>query len=231
MKTGAKKRRAGLFFFIAASALAAAPFLGCGSSNEKAPVGDGDMSAMKGFAAFGTQCVSGFNTDPKAVKLELWSCPTGLKTLELAEPIQPLYFSADCGRKALTIRSYDRSVNANWELMPDGTFYITQDGLNAKLKDDGAGDPNCSTPLSMDLWGQVDCTSQNTDQAKIHFETVMWLNKETVSAPSAISSAPSAPAPQPLASLRQRRLHRPRARSRAHNAGFRPSATSMRSPR
>ena len=55
----------------------------------------------------------------------------------------------------LTIRSYDKTIDIAWELMPDGSFYLTQEGINAKLKDDGNGNPGCSTPLSMDMWGQV----------------------------------------------------------------------------
>jgi hypothetical protein len=62
--------------------------------------------------------------------------------------------------------------------MPDGSFNITQDGLEAQLTGDATGTANCSTPISMDLWGQVDCTgSTPRDQAKVRFETVMWLNK------------------------------------------------------
>ena len=70
---------------------------GCGGSSgaqDTPPVngGSGSQSVMKGYAAFGSQCLSGFNTDPKgAVKLELWSCPLNLPTVELAEPIQPLF--------------------------------------------------------------------------------------------------------------------------------------------
>lgn len=192
MKNGAKAARKflglgklGVFgiWGIWAAAVSIATLPGCGRSDVPPPpsantvAGDGSQGAMKGYAAFGSQCVSGFNTDPKAVKLELWSCPVNLPVMELAEPIQPLYLSADCARKVLTIRSYDKTIDINWELMPDGSFYLTQDGISAKLKDDGSGHSGCSTPISMDMWGQVSCASATSDQATIHFESVMWLNK------------------------------------------------------
>jgi hypothetical protein len=171
--------------------LGLATAVGCGKPGpaEPAPTqsgirGDGDMAELRGYAAFGTQCVSGFNTDPKAIRLELWSCPINLKVVEMSEPLQPLYMQADCKTKVLTIRSQDRRIDANWELMPDGSFYITQDGLSAKLKDDGSGMGECVTPLSMDLWGKVECNAASPDRAKIHLETVMWLNNAgTATAP------------------------------------------------
>lgn len=141
--------------------------------------GDGLQTSMRGVAAFGTQCSSGFSTDPKAVRLELWSCPLEVATVELAEPIQPLYFSADCNRKTLTIRSHDRTIDDTWELYPDGSFRITQEKLGAKLKEDGSGRGVCGTAISMDLWGRVECSGARRDQANIRFETVMWLNKGT----------------------------------------------------
>jgi hypothetical protein len=206
MKNGAKTPRPflGLGNFGAwgfwAAAISIATLPACGSSSDPtvvapsskaAATGDNQL-AMKGYAAFGSQCVSGFNTDPKAVKLELWSCPVNLPVMELAEPIQPLYLSADCARKVLTIRSYDKTIDVNWELMPDGSFYLTQDGISAKLKDDGSGNPGCSTPLSMDIWGQVSCAGPTSDQASIHFESVMWLNKgKNVSTGSQCSLPPA----------------------------------------
>jgi hypothetical protein len=186
MKNGAKDSRKGHFVFsrffaVAILVIAALPACGKpdGSSTGGAAGtgGEGVQSSMKGVAAFGTQCSSGFSTDPKAVRLELWSCPLEIATVELAEPIQPLYFSADCTRKTLTIRSYDRTIDDTWELYPDGSFRITQEKLIAKLKEDGSGRGACGTPLSMDLWGKVECSGARNDQAKIRFETVMWLNK------------------------------------------------------
>ena len=177
MKTAAHR-----LVFVALSVLTA--LAGCSKQEVPAPPagGDGLQSVMKGYAAFGSQCASGFNTDPKAVKLELWSCPVNLPVVELAEPIQPLYFTADCAHKVLTVRSQDKSINENWELMPDGSFNFTQNGLQARFKNDGAGNTGCVTSLSMDIWGQVDCSAPGSDQAKIRFETVMWLNKGTAPA-------------------------------------------------
>lgn len=185
-------------------AVAVVLFPGCGKSTVSSPsatppalasTADG-QNLMKGYAAFGSQCSSGFNTDPKAVKLELWSCPFKVPVVELTEPIQPLYLNADCARKVLTIRSYDRSINVNWELMPDGSFYLTQGGLSAKIKDDGNGNQGCSVPLSMDLWGHVDCSPNSRNQAKIYIESVMWLSGKSPSTPSpSVSPTPFSPPP------------------------------------
>jgi hypothetical protein len=182
MKIGASRTGKALGLIFTAASIVAVAQSGCGKPDSAAsPLGtrgDGTgMVPMKGIAAFGSQCASGFNNDPKAVRLELWQCPLNVNQVELVEPITPLYLSADCARKTLTIRNLSHTIDVNWELMPDGSFYITQDGLSAKLKDDGSGHADCVTPISADMWGKVDCTNPRGDQAKIRFETVMWLNK------------------------------------------------------
>jgi hypothetical protein len=200
MKIGAKDSRKGLCLrlhhsvwvrFVAVTMASLALLPACGRSDDSEDAqeagetgGEGIQSSMRGVAAFGTQCSAGFATDPKAVRLELWSCPLDVPVVELAEPIQPLYFQADCVRKNLTIRSHDRTIDATWELWPDGSFRITQEGLKAKLKNDGSG-ASCVTPLSADLWGKVECVGPKRDQARIRFETVMWLGKGAALSPTA----------------------------------------------
>ncbi len=159
------------------------------------------MVPLKGYGGFGSQCLAnGTVTLPKKVKLELWACPIPVETVELAEPLTPLFLSADCGRKILTIRTADYVIDDSWEVMPDGSFYLTQEKLFAKLKNDGSGNNNCVTPLSADLWGRIDCT--NRDQATIMIEARMWLNKKTAArtpAPGAVpSGTPGAPPPLPM---------------------------------
>lgn len=202
MKTGArhsaetKAFRRSLIFSTYAVCATLLAFAGCGKGDkdetpedqfQKSGINGGDdqMSVTRGFAAFGTRCSAGFAADPKAIRLNLWSCPVNLPVVELAQPIQPLIFQADCARKLLTIRSQDNSVNTTWEIMPDSSFNITQEGLYAKLKSDGRGNDDCVTPISADLWGKVECEKSDgtSDKAKIRFETVMWINKTDTPVP------------------------------------------------
>jgi hypothetical protein len=173
------------------------------STLARAGQGDGQV-AMKGYAGFGSQCLSGYNNDPKAVKLELWDCPINVATAELAEPLTPIMFSADCNRKVITVRTLDRAVDSTFYMMPDNTFYISQDKMNAKFKTDGSGNDNCTTPVIADIWGKVDCASGAGDKAKIRFETVMWLNKTNdggTSTNAAPSGTPATTLPPTVAPL------------------------------
>ncbi|MGK5082278.1 hypothetical protein WDW37_03155 [Bdellovibrionota bacterium FG-1] len=155
---------------------------------------------FKGEARIGGQCPTGFNVSPVLVPLELWDCPLRIKPVELTEPLTPLLFSADCNRKVLTIRTQERSIDTNWEFLPDGSFFITLEGLNAKLKDDGEGNKDCTTSLTADIWGKVECGT-GRDPKHIKFETTLWLNKPALSspvpAPSPSISASASPSTSP----------------------------------
>jgi hypothetical protein len=206
MKIGAKKTGAGmgtLGALLAAASLIAVSQFGCGKGTDVPvnPLGhqnDGtSASIVKGYAGFGSQCASGYNSDPKAVRLELWECPANLSPMELVDPLVPLMLSADCARKTLTVRAIDKSFpDATFYIMPDGWFYVSLDGLTAKIKSDGTNTTSdCMTSLSTDIWGQVQCKGANSDQAKIKFETVMWLNKKSEPAPNAVPSGVPGAAP------------------------------------
>ncbi len=135
------------------------------------------MTTVVGSAQFGSQCPYGSFSAPHEVPLELWSCPIGLPSVELVEPLQPLVLQADCKKKTLDIRGITPHSGAanTWEVMPDGSFYLIIDAGMAKLKNDGSGTLNCATPLTGNLWGKIDCTDR--DKAKIHVETVWWLGQ------------------------------------------------------
>lgn len=131
-----------------------------------------------GSAQFGSQCPYGSFSPPQPVPLELWNCPNGLSAVELQESLPPIILQADCKLKTLSVRSMNGGFKPTaWEAMPDGSFYVAIDAGKAKLKDDGAGSKNCSTPMVAHLWGKMDCTDR--DKAIIHVETVWWLNKTT----------------------------------------------------
>lgn len=205
MKTGARmNKRTALSSFLAAAALVTVSQIGCGKGDDSAlslqqPGEEGDASLpLHGYAGFGTQCRLGYNGDPKALKLEeIVACPVNLSAVELSEPLTPLMFSVDCGRKTITARTLDLSVDTTWYILPDNTFEFWQDGIKARLKSDGMGTSNCVTPVSAHIWGSVTCDPANPDKASIKFTTDMWLNK----APDPANSVGASPVPTPTSSI------------------------------
>lgn len=183
--------------------------LGCGkpTSDQITPIVDRpdipqtQSIKVEGSAAFGGYCPFGTYTAPQAVPLSLWECPMSLDTVQLVEPLQAFDFQADCKKRTLDVRSPNHAFEpVTWEMMPDGNFYFSMDGGVAKLKTDGVGNTNCTTPLRADMWGKVDC--QDRDKPVIHIETIWWLGRkfdhstEPVGTPSA---APTGTSPNPTA--------------------------------
>lgn len=155
------------------------------------------MLPVNGQAFFGSQCPYGSVPPPFAADLEAWSCPIGVKPLQLAEPMQPLVLQADCTKKYISVRTQNRRVDSSWEVMPDGSFFITLEGVAVKLGRDGAGNSNCTVMASVDVSGKLNCGDR--DKVKIDFETVWWLGQRPPT-PQASASPGVTPLPSPLAS-------------------------------
>lgn len=163
---------------------------GCGRPSEDAILRNDGGIPVTGVGGFGLQCPFGSINDPKAVKLQLWGCPLDLDTLTLTQPLKALYLSVDCKKKLMSIRMENRTMDSLWEVMPDGSFYMTVDGGVAHLASTGGNRGACSTPLTAVLMGKVDCT--DLDKAKIRLETVWKMGQP---APAASPNPDAAPPP------------------------------------
>jgi hypothetical protein len=162
---------------LSAAGLLALTFLiGCGKPVKDEAKEAEEGTPVVGVAGFGSQCPYGFTEDPFPARLELWNCPIGLEKVELSEPLRPLYFQVDCKKKTMSVRKPNRTMDTAWEIMPDGSFFMTVDGGMAKLNSDGPGRGKCGTPLSVDLMGKVDCSDR--DKVNIKVESVFWLAKK-----------------------------------------------------
>lgn len=155
---------------------------------------------LEGSASFGSHCSFGLFAAPQPVPLELLGCPLIVQKLELAESLPPFIFQADCKKRTLDIRGREGEgyQATNWEFMPDGTFQVVIDGGTAQVRDDGAGNLNCFTPLVASLWGNVDCT--DIDRAVVHVETVWWVGKEYERSEYPSPRASRAPSPSATSS-------------------------------
>lgn len=163
--------------------LVAAFLTSCGKPMDRTPIATGEAATpVIGVAGFGVQCPYGFNEDPVATKLELWGCDLGLERLELVEPLTPLYLQVDCKKKLVSVRKPNRAMDTSWEILPDGTFFMTVDGGAAQLKSDGPGRGSCTSPLSVNLIGKVECADR--DKVTISMESIYWLGKKETTQPS-----------------------------------------------
>lgn len=147
----------------------------CGKPSELEQLKEEGMIPVSGVAGFGGHCPYGSVTPPSGAKLQLWNCPIGLNRLELSQPLDALYLQADCKKKILTVRMGERRLDTAWAVMPDGSFFITVDGGLARLNADGPDRGSCSTPLTADISGRLDCGDR--DKAKISIETTWWMGK------------------------------------------------------
>jgi len=156
--------------------------LGCGKSEGQESALTAEAKPVVGAASFRTSCPYGTISASKAARLELFDCPINAPSVELTEPLQRLVLLADCKKNTLIVRSEDRQIDTQWEVMPDGTFYFTLEAGNAKLKSDGSGTQNCVAPLTTEYWGKLDC--KDRDRVRISLENVWWLNKRALPAGS-----------------------------------------------
>ena len=73
---------------------------------------------------------------------------------------------------------------------------LSEEVILAKIKNDGAGNLNCETPTLINLWGHVECSSN--DQATVKVELVYWLGKQDPASPEKIDGTQcSLPPPPP----------------------------------
>ena len=152
---------------------------------------------VKGNASFGSQCPYGMDAFPKSVDITLEDCPIELSEVELVKPLPPLVLQADCIKKTIDIRGITPASYpaTNWEFMPDGSFYFKVDGGSATLRNDGAGNANCTLQMTAEMWGKVDCTHR--DKAVIKVETLWWLGATSPSS----DHSPSTGSIRPLTHL------------------------------
>ena len=147
----------------------AAAVLSLASCGKKS--GDGSPP-INGNGLLGNQCPYGWITEPVPVALKLWNCPANFSSMDLSEPLQPLLIQGDCKKKLLAVRTPDHKIDTSWEIMPDGSFFVTVEGGYVKLKSDGAGNSDCTSPATIDLSGTLNC--QDRDKLTIHLEAINW---------------------------------------------------------
>gem|GEM_PF-2042581 len=152
------------------------------ATSEKPVIGNG---------SFGAFCPHGSIQEPLPVKLTSWDCTMPVDKVEISQALIPLMLSADCKDKTLAIRTQDRSVNSPWNIMPDGSFYLTVEGLQVGLKSDGSGSGECITPVSVDLFGKLECLDQ--DRINIKYDAIWWLGKGPLPTTSAAPTPAVAP--------------------------------------
>lgn len=133
------------------------------------------MIPVDGVAGFGLQCPYGSVGAPQGAKIQLWDCPISMERVGLTKPLEALFLSADCKKKFLSVRMDKRRMDSNWEVLPDGSFFATVDGGTATLLADGPGRGECTTALTADVSGKLECNDQ--DKVTIRLETVWWMNK------------------------------------------------------
>lgn len=169
----------------------------CGKSAPQTKATEKDEGIpVVGVAGFGSQCPYGFTEDPFPARLELWNCPIGVEKVALAEPLRPIYFQVDCKKKTVNVRKENRTMDTAWEIMPDGSFFMTIDGGTAKLQSDAPGRGRCDTPLSVDLIGKIEC--KDRDQVDIQLESVFWLARKFENANPRNTGVPGQPlTPEP----------------------------------
>jgi len=177
-------------------------FFACGRPPGEVTLASDSAGAVEvnGVAGFGSQCPYGTFSRPNSAKLNLWDCNIGRSSVELVEPLRALIFQADCKKKLITVRTLDGKLDTTWEVMPNGSFFFSIDGGTAKFRDDGAGNANCASSMSTDVFGKIDCA--NRDKVVINFESVWWLGKPYTPPPTApgpgVSPAASASPGMPV---------------------------------
>ena len=143
----------------------------CGKGDEES-VPSEQMMAVNGSVPVGSQCPYGYYTDPKPLKVNGWECGEVLQSIDIIESPSALILQADCKKKLLTVRTVDSLLDSTWEIMPDGTFSLTVDSGALKIRDDGAGNPNCVTFPSTEVWGKIDCG--DADKLTINYDIIWW---------------------------------------------------------
>ena len=145
---------------------------GCGQPRREAAQDPEGVAPVGGYALFGAQCPYGSFNDPVPVRLKAIDCPLPVQQMTLAEPLKPLVFTSDCKHRTLTTRGRFRSmVDSTWAILPDNSFDFTMEFGTAHLTTDGSGNDSCEIPLMVNLWGKVDCVSENDDKALISLES------------------------------------------------------------
>jgi hypothetical protein len=169
---------------------------------------DGGVVSVHGAEGFSTQCPSGTIEPVTAVNnMGLYDCPIGVDKVDLDQPLTPIYLQADCKKKVIVARTFDKTIDTEWEMMPNNTFYFTlqlessgeDNRERAVLRSDGnGGHSDCTALLTSAYDGDVDCT--NPDKPVIHFETTMWPNRAPVPAQSSRPVPTNSASPMPTSS-------------------------------
>jgi hypothetical protein len=179
-----KTKWMGKTVLLSALSLAMVLAPGCGRPDNANPrdrsSSASSMIPVAGSIRLGTQCDDGTFSPPHDERVELWDCPIQLQMLEFAQPPRGLSFKADCKDMTLTIRSDDRALDEKYNVMPDGTFSLELDqGGPVTLRNDGAGNRDCTSYMKLDLSGRIVCPANDTqrDKAVVDLETVWWFGQ------------------------------------------------------
>ena len=138
----------------------------------RGPSVDGNLVVLPvlGSASFGSQCPHGYIAPPQPSPIELVTSPTSLTALELGESLSPLLIQVDCKKNTIDVRGVTRSALATtWEFPPSGQIDFSVDGGNIQVKNDGAGNLNCTTPALVQVKGKVDCKDMDHPEIRVHF--------------------------------------------------------------
>jgi hypothetical protein len=153
--------------------LITATTIGCGKpepQNESPTT----IPVLGGTATFGNHCPYGTFSQPTTAELTGWDCP-GLGSIDLAEAPQTIFFTADCKKKIITVRSQDRLHDSAWEMMPNGSFSFTIDVGAIGLKRDSVTTSGCKSYTMAEFFGTVQC--QDRDKAIIKADIIYWPGK------------------------------------------------------
>ncbi len=153
-----------------------------------------------GSASFGSQCPHGYVAPPQPSPIELVTTNTSLTTLELGESLSPLVLQVDCKKNTIDIRGVTRTAPATtWEFPPSGLFDFNIEGGMIQVKNDGAGNLNCSTPSLVEIRGKIDCKEPDFPVIRAYFFWNLGRSIRDLSASPHPQSQPGSPGPSPSA--------------------------------
>ena len=123
----------------------------------------GPVSVDPAPIAITTLCPAGYLDAMAPVQLSLSECAESSKRPDLSGKSPPLVFQVDCAKKILYIRNAERTLDTAWEMMPDGTFWVSFSGA-----------PVLGKKMEAEFWGLAHCeTARDTPllQIEMNFTT------------------------------------------------------------
>ncbi len=120
---------------------------------------------LSGGLTIGTQCPYGMISPTQLVLPSLRGCPMEVRAIRLLET-SAIYFSGDCSKKTLAIRTQDQRLDSLWQVYPDDHFDIEAGPAWIQLEIPGQG--ACWSPSLLRAQGRLHC--EDRDRMEIHME-------------------------------------------------------------